>query len=268
MVEDYKNELDALASVVHGLSDQLDSIARRLGGFFPNGAVIDQDESHCNPDEDDEGNADEPTVEYIESFRTVSQLPDGFKGRRVRRDVKDVVALVVHQTAVSGGFGVTRASVERSGSELLARLARYRSTPYHALYSPADRASIVQWPLWAHGYHGNRSNAYSIGWSYDGRFPGDALHVDQARQSLAHVVSVAREVGAPLQYVEAHRQHSAQRGGDPGLEIWRDVVLPMLPALGLSMRPTHTTGDGLPLPDAWMLPPSASSRVVEQPSRA
>ncbi|MGH1346273.1 MAG: hypothetical protein ACRBN8_32200 [Nannocystales bacterium] len=190
-------------------------------------------------------------VEYIEPFRGLSRLPEGFKGRRVRRELSDVVAVVVHQTAVRGGFGVTQSAVRRSGSETMARVGRYQNTPYHGIYSPRDRASIVQWPVWVHSYHGNRSNAYSLGWSYDGKLPGDALDVEQAQLSLAHLVSVGREFGAPLQYVEAHRQHSAQRGGDPGQAIWQRVVVPMLSKLGLATRPAHTTGDGLPLPDSW-----------------
>lgn len=261
MVEQHRNELNDLVSTVRALSERVESLEDRLCGSSPQGAPVDREEGHYNPDAEGEADAGAVPLEYVESFRTVSQLPEGFKGRRIRRDTADVVALVVHQTAVSGGFGVTRASVRRSGSELLARLARYRNTPYHALYSPRDHASIVQWPLWAYGYHGNRSNAYSVGWSYDGKFPGDSLHVEHARRSLAHVVAVVRELGAPLQYVEAHRQHSAQRGGDPGAEIWREVVLPMLAPLGLSMRPSHTTGDGRSLPDGWMAPRSAAGNT-------
>ena len=189
----------------------------------------------------------------VESYRSQLEMPPGEKWRARPRPLAQVTTVLVHQTAVHGGFGVRSQLLDRHGGDALAaRQARYRDTPYHELYSPQDRASIVQWPAWAYTFHGHKANRYSVGWAYDGKLPGDALDVEGARASLTHFVEVMREAGAPLRYVEAHRQHSAQRGGDPGVEIWTRVVRPLLEQLELAQRPEHVTGTGKRLPPAWL----------------
>lgn len=244
-------ELLRLAAVVSDLSQELTTVAQQLEAMAEVSSSSTVAEAHDNPDGED--STDDLGLEMVEPFRTVTRLPEGFKGRRERRSLANVVAVVIHQTAVRGGFGLTAAALQRRGGDrLAARMDRYRSTPYHALYSPADRASIIQWPAWAYSYHGHASNSYSVGWAYDGKFPGDDLQVEHARASLAHLVEVVREAGAPLNFVEAHRQHSAQRGGDPGEAIWREVVMPSLDKLGLTTRAAHTTRDGLELPQSWL----------------
>jgi hypothetical protein len=209
----------------------------------------DDVEGHVNPDGDEQ--ADD--LLFVESFRNVTKVPRDFsKARKRPRPITDVTTVLVHQTAVTGGFGVSRRLLrQHDGDAAEARQARYRRTPYHGLYSPRDRASIVQWPAWVYGYHGNGANRYSVGWAYDGKLPGDELDAEGARESLRHFVECMREAGAPLLYVEAHRQHSDQRGGDPGEQIWREVVRPLFDELGLEERPTHTTGPGLELPNSW-----------------
>src|SRR5262249_10121970 len=146
----------------------------------------------------------------------------------------------------------SRVLARYNGYEAEARQARYRDTPYHGLFSAKDKASIVQWPAWAHTFHGNKANATSVGWAYDGKFPGDELALPSARAALRHFVRAMRGAGAPLRYVEAHRQHSADRGGDPGVEIWSRLVRPLLTELDLQERPTRTTGSGLKLPPEWL----------------
>lgn len=179
-------------------------------------------------------------------------LPESFKGKDTRRDVADVDTVVIHVTDVAGGFGVSPQQVAAAGGDKgRARRARYEHTPYHAVYSPRDRASILQWPVWAYSWHGDGANRTSIGWSYDGAFPGDRLDVEGARASLRHAVEAYRAAGAPLRFVEAHMQHSAERS-DPGVEIWTQVVRPLLRELGLEERPEHVTRDGKPLPAAWL----------------
>jgi hypothetical protein len=99
-------------------------------------------------------------------------------------------------------------------------------------------------------WHGNGGNPDSVGWAYDGAFPGDALDIDGGRASLEHLIDSARAQGAKLDRVEAHRQHNANRGGDPGAEIWRGIVLPVAAKCGLRGS-TRVTGTGKPVPSSW-----------------
>lgn len=220
-------------------------------------SLADEDkvEGHNNPDTGGPGEHDDDDegMQFVETYRNVSSVPRGFtRGRKRPRQLSIVDTVLIHQTAVGGGFGISERLLERhQGQVFAARQARYRDTPYHGVYSPMDRASIVQWPAWVHTFHGNGGNDYSIGWAYDGRLPGDVLDLHGARSALRHFVFAMREAGASLRYVEAHRQHSNQRGADPGVEIWSLVVCPLLEELELEERATHTTGSGLTLPDEW-----------------
>jgi hypothetical protein len=200
-----------------------------------------------------------PTVTILEEnpwrLVDVEHLPEHFKGEGGLRDPSTVTTLVLHRTDARGGFGLTQQQVMASGGDPLAALRlRYEHTPYHAVYSPrgSTRAarvrpdvgiSVFQWPVRLRTPHGHKSNANSIGWGYDGKIPPDKLDIEGGRASLQHVVEQARLQGAPLRYVEAHAQHSNERGNDPGAEIWREIVRPMLVPLRLEVS-TRTTGTG------------------------
>lgn len=232
------------------------SLANNLG----HNELDDEDrvDGHSNPDPGmDEGDEVEEEgsqtgLSFVESFHNVTSIPRDFdKARKQPRAISVVSTVVVHQTAVEGGFGVSAKLLERTGDLALARQMRYRDTPYHGIYSPQDRTSVVQWPAWAYTYHGHKSNAYALGWAYDGLLPGDELDVEGAQTALRHFVTAMRGVGVKLKYVEAHRQHSSQRAGDPGPEIWSQIVRPLLKELKLAERPTRTTGSGKALPKRW-----------------
>jgi len=61
-----------------------------------------------------------------------------------------------------------------------------------------------------------------------------------------------RDAGQQWTRVHAHRQSAESRAGDPGAEIWRDVALPWIDALGASDGgPGWSTGTGRPIPDDW-----------------
>jgi hypothetical protein len=189
------------------------------------------------------------------TWREIVALPADFKGRAAARGVETVDTVLVHQTAAPKGFGLTAQQINAADGGALAALEqRYRSTPYHGVYSPRGSSrtakvastmgvSAVQWPVWAYSNHGHGGNSVSVGWAYDGALPGDALDVEGGRQAFAHFVGEARAQGAPIKYVETHAQHSAERGGDPGDEIWEKIIRPMLGPLGLAVR-ARTTGDG------------------------
>jgi hypothetical protein len=217
----------------------------------------DRVEGHKNTDDDDNDEDETAGMIFVETYRNVTTIPRGFeKARKLPRSRLEVDTVVIHQTAVGGGFAVSKRMLEQHRDEFQARQVRYRDTPYHGLFSPRDRASIIQWPAWAHTFHGHKSNATSVGWAYDGSLPGDALDLLGARAALRHFVIAMRAAGAPLRYVEAHRQHSRERALDPGVEIWTQLVRPLLADIGLEERATRTTGTGLELPAEWLITPT------------
>lgn len=210
---------------------------------------------HVNDDDDDPYVGDDAGMLFVESYRNVTSVPRKFEKARTRpRSLADVDSIVIHQTAVAGGFDVSSRLLEHHrGDAFAARQARYRDTPYHGLFSAKDHASIIQWPAWVHSFHGNKANATSVGWAYDGKLPGDELDIPGARAALRHFVIAMREAGATLRFVEAHRQHAAQRALDPGVQIWTQIVRPLLPELMLEERAARTTGTGLALPHEWLV---------------
>jgi hypothetical protein len=212
----------------------------------------DRVEGHVNADDAEE--SDDAGMIFVETYRNVTSIPRNFSKARPRpRSLMEVDTVVIHQTAVGGGFAVSKRMLEQHRDEFHARQVRYRDTPYHGLFSPRDRASIIQWPGWAHTFHGHKSNGNSVGWAYDGMLPGDELDLKGACAALRHFVTAMREAGVPLRYVEAHRQHAADRALDPGVEIWTKLVRPMLAQIGLEERSTRTTGTGLALPADWLI---------------
>lgn len=203
------------------------------------------------------------------------------KRRWLARSVASVDTVLVHATGVLGGFGVSEAQardafgsiapierlaaladykargalyhVLKEEADRVARLARYRETPYHGLYSPRDRASVVQWPATDFTYHGNRPNAVSVGWAYDGSFKPLAadeveeldrpLDVEGGRESLRHLIRAALEQGCPLRRVSPHAQH-ANKPHDPGARVWLEVVEPVAFEFGLAIDVDWVTGNG------------------------
>jgi hypothetical protein len=175
--------------------------------------------------------------------------PPWFKGKRnTRREPADVTTVMLHQSAVAGGFGA---------ADLEARAARYAGTseskpgtPYHYIYSPRDHAVCAIWHPELYSWHGDGGNAPSWAFCVDGKYPGDPL--DRAELAAAFVLAVqhAASVGFAATKLEAHRQHAAGRGGDPGPEIW-PVIEIVAGAMGITPTLTRTTGDGQPIPASW-----------------
>lgn len=177
--------------------------------------------------------------------------PAHFKGRHgVVRQPGQVDTLLVHQTAVAGGFGA--ASLE-------ARIARYggRSrarpgTPYHYVYSPQDAAVVALWHPRLYSYHGNGGNRYSVGYAVDGKWPGDELDAGQLEEATRLVLDHLADIGYPVTHLEAHRQHSQARGGDPGPQLWGPIVRACAQAGRPACLPrAHVTGTGQAIPASW-----------------
>jgi len=196
-----------------------------------------------------------------DAIRTVEDwagtpFPADFKRARSksRRDPADVTVFLVHQMAVL--FGLSDRQIAAQPESLpteerrrLARQARYKHLPYHGVWDTQSRVSIAQWPVWLHTYHAHGGNSASYGWALDGAYPGTYLDVEGAQASFAHNLEIAQQQGAKITHVESHAQHAASRGGDPGREIWHEVVIPVARERDLAVS-RRTTGNGR-IP-AWM----------------
>lgn len=216
-------------------------------------------------------------IERLDDWRSGQHCPRKVGGTRKRRlwgrTLASVDTVLVHATAVRGGFGVDHAMVEAALVELdeaapnaveaagslgparrWAVAKRYRETPYHGLYHPEMRMSVVQWPATDYTYHGDGVNSCSIGWAYDGLFKPehqDTLDIEGGRESLRHFIEAALEQGCPLRRISAHACHSTKMH-DPGPRVWLDVVLPVAEQFGLDPAPNWTTGVGQPWVKRWM----------------
>jgi hypothetical protein len=193
-------------------------------------------------------------ITLVDDWRSGQRCPLA-KRRFFRRSLAAVDTVCVHATAVKGGFGVASEMHTKLAADVVssARRARYRATPYHGLYSPRDRASVVQWPAADFTYHGNSPNRVSLGWAYDGLFSpdhSDELDVEGGRASLRHLITAALEQGCPLRRVTAHAQH-ANKPHDPGPRVWLEVVEPVADEFGLGVALDWVTGNGRDEIDRW-----------------
>jgi hypothetical protein len=198
----------------------------------------------------------------IESRRDVPDALDGRWDRHKVRDPGSVDTLGVHHTAVAGGFGVgSKLLARHDGDELAARMERYSGQPYHAIFSPQDQASVIQWPGWMHTWHGNGMNRYTVGWGLDLNCVNDRDYVagpeNIERMILAglHVVNYYRAHGFDLKYIETHRQHS-RKSLDPCDWIVRKVLIPLSLKANMELRAEAKSGHGRALDraqiDSWI----------------
>lgn len=227
-------------------------------------------------------------VTLLDDYRTGQRCPwapVGSKRRWLARSASSVTTVLVHATAVKGGFsagvrGLSEALAEMepdpdkpvsdvmTEARIRALVKRFRETPYHGYFiskregaagGDPFRVSVVQWPATDLTYHGNAPNRMSIGWAYDGKFTpaeSDDLDVEGARASLTHLIERALEQGCPLSRVTPHANHAPPprqaKPHDPGPRVWLDVVCPVAEKFGLDLALDWTTGGAAPWAKRWM----------------
>lgn len=186
-------------------------------------------------------------------------------GKVVRRGVKTISGITIHQTGVEYGVADYQV-IAAKGNKDLALARRSLGVACHMM---AFRNGIVATPNpfdW-YVFHGNKFNATDLGLEIDGNYPGliggqtwnkkkpskvtDKI-VLAACNALELMVWEAKSVGMPIRYIHAHRQSSNRRRSDPGEEIWKKVVLDFaVPYLKLETQPALTLAGGSPIPKEW-----------------
>ncbi|RZO57408.1 MAG: N-acetylmuramoyl-L-alanine amidase [Sandaracinaceae bacterium] len=198
-------------------------------------------------------------------------------GVPVRRDVRRVVGVVLHQTACE--YGLSNKLIDAAGGdEELALARRGLNVGCHAI---AFRRGffVATHDLDLHVNHGNRFNATTLGLEIEGHYPGladdpktvaredlrvtrgeelpgpDERTIETARVALRWLVETGRSMGMPIRFLYAHRQSSPTRRADPGEALWKGIAPWARETLGLELAPRRvfstSKGAGRPIPKAW-----------------
>lgn len=183
----------------------------------------------------------------------------GRDGKVLVRPVKDIRAIMIHQTAIT--FGTSAAQIKAAGGDK--DLAKHKRALEVAAHMTAfnDGTAVLAYPLDWYVHHGNGANAASCGLEIEGLFTGKydpakpqltEAHLEACKQALKYMVMTLRDMGAPVEYVWAHRQFSDSRRADPGGEIWLKLVIQYAVAvLGLKPQIGLSAGGGKPIPKEW-----------------
>lgn len=183
-----------------------------------------------------------------------------YHGRATRRP-SGISTVLIHQTGCE--FGVASYQIRNAGGDRnLAYLQRFDALPYHLIVTRRGDLIQANHPL-TYTPHAGQANKTSIGFSIEGRFPAFARDRDPKkhtaitpdliaawRSGFVACVREARAVGCPIRYVETHRQWSTRRAADPGEEIMRHVVLPLIGPLDLVL--TEGSRGGSANPSEWL----------------
>ena len=219
------------------------------------------------------------------------QLPprgDEQEGKRIGRsapvDIGERIGVCVHQTAARFGTSARRRAVwqrriedgelaevdltdhgidDLAGcAERLALHERFWRAAYHWV-GLANGDILHNNPATRYTYHGNGSNRQYLGVAAEGVLPGresdrrsgddlgTELFVETNRAVLRAAVDDARSLGAPIEFVTAHRCWSASRRGDPGELYWCEVVLPVAAEIDLRVDYDLAVKGGRPIPSDW-----------------
>ncbi len=200
------------------------------------------------------------------------------RGRRVKkpgpgvtvlkRDIKTITTIGVHQCGVWYSLSARQIAAAHGDRDLAEEMRFFTSSACHVfaveLQGKPAVVKCVPYPFYVH--HGGAMNGCSVGLEGEGLWPGNATTAprtgaDKDRcdavllaydAAIRMIAADLRALGAPLQFVEAHRQTAANRRSDPGAELW-GVVIECCKDLDLKMQPQYfdRKGGGRPIPLAW-----------------
>lgn len=206
-----------------------------------------------------------------------------FKGMSAPVPVEQKIGIEAHITAIA--FGTTRAArafwsrlIEAgeipdeiwqlygddvaSAAQRMALHQRFWKVPYHWV-ALLNGDVLHNNDITRYTFHGNGGNHLLIGVSLEGNFPGleasrtkkhhgyDEHTILTGRAALELGTLHSRELGAPVEWLYAHRQYTDGRLGDPGEGWWREIGLPTCSKVHLKRNVTFSHGTGNQIPREW-----------------
>jgi len=227
----------------------------------------------------------EPDTAEIGNHKIVdiSDLVENVPGKGTRKP-DSLLGACMHVTGVKGGYGTSgsqrkwaerqledktpwcRDLVADTDEDAVVKVAirgrhggQFRSykgvkkgTPYHFIRTAQGEWLQLNSRL-CRTWHGNGANSRFDGVAFDGLWksdPPDPVEVMDMRAFLAAVLRSGSHLES-YNRVTAHRCYSSQRLGDPGLPIWKHVVMPIVRELGLEVH-SVAVGSGRKIPQSWM----------------
>lgn len=175
-----------------------------------------------------------------------------YNGYRTPRSLKQITAIVLHQTACHLGKKVKRWYT----------LGAHFGLPADGNIIYVNKLSVVMW-------HANWFNRFSVGLEIDGNFQGlegrdstrwtpggrksslTSAQIVATKETIKWVCKEVEKAGGRVTDVLAHRQTSKNRVADPGSAIWQEIGLWAQQTLGLRNEPLYTKGSGLTIPEEW-----------------
>lgn len=184
------------------------------------------------------------------------------RGKVVVRDPKEIDGIAIHQTAVN--FGASPAAIRAAGGDVTKAIHRRALNVGAHMTAFRTGYAVLANPLRWYVNNANTLNRRILGYEIEGSYPGltkgrTKLHtpfsgeiVEATKAGLKYLVDAGRADGMPIRYIWAHRQSSDTRRGDPGEEIWREIVLEYaVKVLGLETKVGDVFGDGRSIPADW-----------------
>lgn len=191
--------------------------------------------------------------EFFYSKRDVTGRSD--KSRRLRkRDLKDITAVVTHQTSVQRSAGV----FDR----------RAHLITCHIAIGPTGLWYLVH-PLDAYLPAADLANRFSVSIEFSGNFEGHPCRGDfykpskfgrstltdmqrlRGRQVLRWLQSQLPSINSCFAHRQFRTGKKAPKTLDPGWEIYGQINTWAKDELGWALRPDWTLGNGSPIPSSW-----------------
>lgn len=206
-----------------------------------------------------------------------------FKGRPSPLAIEDKIGVEAHITAIAFGttkkarkfwkglidsgdipeelwrkFGATPAGA----AERMALHARFWKVPYHWV-ALLNGDILHNNDVTRYTYAGNGGNGPLVQVSLEGSYPGleknrkkkhngyDEHTILTGRGALRLAVKNSRDLGAPIEWLYAHRQYSGGRIGDPGDGWWKEIGLVIAQEMSLQINYGFKNGSGNQIPVEW-----------------
>lgn len=152
----------------------------------------------------------------------------------------------------------------KAAAQRMALHARFWKVPYHWV-GLRNGDVIHNNDISRYTYHGNGGNGLLVGVSLEGNYKGvdpkgraaNSYHgytehiIETGRTTLRLATNHSRDLGAPIEWLYAHRQYSGGRTGDPGEGWWKEIGIPVAKEMDLKINYGFKHSSGKKIPVEW-----------------